>query len=355
MLTTNNAAAMSAKDKQQQMLSHVALCPALYLFLMGVISMQFLMPWNAATFVGNSGDWDMMTNSTYQQAWTQYEHQPCSSDEVKVDGKNCVDQIFHPVKEYEDETSGGVTYPKVKSRGDWWNCDLPSHCHMRYMYQEEARNAGIYYIGMGVMAIYALVSKSHYAARATSGLNLFLAVYCILHALALITTYSGMMDRDEQMVPWMYRQAAGRTVTMISALIFLAFGVLNIVSMVFGMMRAGELTANARAANVASSGLVAQFGTAEFNAMDGGNKGKQTVSTAGMCCLGLWVLIPCFYFTWIWSYGVTFKYMGAGDLSNIIHENATLEQGAEFMYNLYPKTKKVDGNDQLDCDGLGES
>jgi len=121
------------------------------------------------------------------------------------------------------------------------------------------------------------------------------------------------------------------------------------------MMRAGELTANARAANIASSGLVAQFGTAEFNAMDGGNKGKQTVSTAGMCCLGLWVLVPCFYFTWIWSYGVTFKYYGSGDLSNLWHENATIDQGAEYMYNLYPKNKKVDGNEVFDCDGLGAS
>jgi hypothetical protein len=356
MLTTNNAAAMSANDKRNQMMSHVALCPALYLFLMGVISLQFLFPWNAATFVGNSGDWDMATNSTYQQAYVQWEHQPCASDEVKMDGKNCVDQIFHPYKEFTlEETTATGQYQKVKTRGDWWNCDLPSNCHMRYMYQEEARNAGIYYIGMGVMAIYALISKSHYAARSTSGLHLFVAVYSILHALALVTTYSGLMDRDEQMVPYLYRQHAARTITMVSALIFLLFGVFNIVVMVFGMMRAGELTANARAANIASSGLVAQFGTAEFGAMDGGNKGKQTVSTAGMCCLGLWVLIPCLFFTWIWSYGVTFRYYGSGDMSNLFHENATWAQGAEFMYNLYPKTKKVDGNDVEDCDGLGES
>jgi len=123
-------------------------------------------------------------------------------------------------------------------------------------------------------------------------------------------------------------------VSVITALIFIVMGVLNIVAMAMGMSRAGELTANARAANVASSGLVCgPMGSPEWKAMDGGNKGKQIVSSAGLLCLGIYLLVPALYFSWLYVGGVTFMYYTSGDTANMWHENATMATGHTFMFN----------------------
>jgi hypothetical protein len=153
----------------------------------------------------------------------------------------------------------------------------------------------------------------------------------LLHAFVLLFQY---YDSDFHFVPYMYRQNMAMGVSVITALIFIVMGVLNIVAMAMGMSRAGELTANARAANVASSGLVCgPMGSPEWKAMDGGNKGKQIVSSAGLLCLGIYLLVPALYFSWLYVGGVTFMYYTSGDTANMWHENATMATGHTFMFN----------------------
>lgn len=343
MLTTNNQAAFSAKDKQNQMLSHISMCPGIYLLAMGLMSLQFLYPYWAATFPLASGDMDTMMNQTYTATYHAIEFGPCTVDEKKADGKKCLAQSLHPI--LENELKG--TTVEVKTRGDYYNGDLPSD-HMNFMINEQARSAGQFFIGIGAACVYSFISKAHYAARAQSGLHLFLAVYCLLHAFVLLFQYYEM---DFHFVPYLYRQNMAMGVNVIAALIFIAMGVLNIVSMAMGLKRAGELSANARAANVASSGLVLQVGSPEWKAADGGNKGKQAVSTVGVLCPAVLLCGPLFYFSWLYVGGVTFMYMTAGDTSNMFwHENATMATGHMFMFNggFMSRTKcKTSGNENL--------
>merc|ERR1719262_1325869 len=75
------------------------------------------------------------------------------------------------------------------------------------------------------------------------------------------------------------------------------------------------------------------MGSPEWKAMDGGNKGKQIVSSAGLLCLSIYLLVPALYFSWLYVGGVTFMYYTSGDTANLWHENATMAQGHMFMFN----------------------
>lgn len=350
MLTTKNQAQFSAKDKKVQMLSHCAMCPAIYFFVIGLIMQNWLFPWNSAIFPIGVMDGDVAFNQTYSSVWNVMEYQPCNADNDEADGKKCMEQLLHPVL----KTKAAGTKTKVEERGDWFECDLPGKCHMRFMITEEARSTGMYWMGLGVAVIYSFVSKAHYAARAMSGMHLFMAVYCLIHAFVVIFQF---MDADMQFVPYLYRKGGAMVWPIITGLVLLAMCVVNIVCMVLGMNRAAELTANARAANVASSGLVCgPMGSPEWKAFDGATKGKQFLSSCSLCCLGLWAITPCFYFTWLYVGGVTYMYSTAGDTSQWVHENASISTGHTFLYNGgYMKMKKITENGESrkveDCTG----
>lgn len=345
MLTTQQWAQFSAADKRNTWISCCALCPGILLFVTGLIGFHAVLPWNAGVIsAASSGDFDQILNQTYSEVVNLWDLYPSDSDRnYRTSGQSfTLSQDYHVATEYHRPTctASGCAGTRVKTREDFYDRDLPGD-HMRFMIQEQAREGGIYFLAVGATCIFSMIYRTHYAARATSGLHLFLAVYCALHAFVFLK--QSLFDSEGEWAPYMFTTGASMTVQIIIAIEFTIFSVLNIVSMVLGMMRAGELTANARAANIAGSGLVAgPIGSPEWKAMNGGGKGKQVVSSAGLCCTAFVLFGPIFYFSWWNVSGVTFMYYTSGDF-DMAWENGTYSHGTTLMYNkYYAKTKKVD-------------
>lgn len=343
MLTTKN---LPKEEKTKQLISDMALCPFIFFMVNSLYTCYFLFPWNAQVASAPiSANHNIAMNTTHFAAHEAWYTAPVgyADDECKEKkwGRVACYQTYFPVVKIELKGEKAT----VKERADNRQSDLPG-AHLRFMIQEQARDDGIYKLGVGVAAVFSIAMKTHYAARAVSGLHLFAAVYLALEAFVFF--HQTWVDPDMHYAPYTYRTTAATVWQTGCTLLFGTLSLLNLVAFVGGLQAAGKLTEAARKADESgkTSGLIAgPSGSVEFKNFTGKEKGVQVASAVGICAPAVLFLLPlCFLVlpSAIWSWydvsAVASRYTGlhgapCGITQEYKGENATLAWGRQIMIN----------------------
>lgn len=354
MLTAKN---VPKEDKTKQLLSDLAMAPALAFLVFGLYGLHFLFPWNAGVgpHTSSSLDTKLMFNQTHPQVWTQWHTQPVGEDNADNKEGKGIFQEYNPIVQVSKKADHVV----VEERGDYSECDTYV-CHMRFMTQEQARDGGIFYVAFGLVGAYTLAVQTHYAARAVSGLHLLFAVALGLKCFVFV--HQVWINPDMHYTPFTFRSNRAAVVPTLYAVFFGVCMCLNAAAFAVGLVDAGKLTAAARGKDESgkSSYLVAgPFGSPEWKSMNGGEKGKQIASSVGLLIPVVIFFASVFYMPWYSIHGVTFRYTGVHALGLSFdqwlppfRENATSAWGAQITHNSGYWATKVEKQQNCNiCDG----
>ena len=302
MLTHGGYATLEKEEKTKQLTSDLAVLPFVMMLVLGTWFLQPVMPWNGAV-VGSlglvsSGNLQMNYNQTHTAVYEQWRSEPSGVDNEDSKDSKPIGQKYHPIVQIEEKNrNANGAYSVVLERADWRECDLPS-CHLRFMIQEQARDSGIFYIGMGVAALFSLIMKTHYAARATAGLHTFAFFFLFINAY-VFAKQAFWPDSSDSYAPHIYRTTSAKVFALILALVFVLFGALNLLAALQGEQKEKEITEQKRKEDATgrTSGLKAgPSGSVEWKSFTGKEKGVQVASGAGLCAVAVILAVPAFLY-----------------------------------------------------------